>query len=88
MAGKYKLKKRIRVITTNTTITDTDFSDWMAVNTGTQPVVVDKIALQPTEGIPFMGLKPYVKYDSPIQVIIPQAGGEVTLWQLIYKEDR
>lgn len=82
---QYKVKKRIKVITTNTVITDTDFSDWSAINTGTTAVQVDKVTLQPSEGIPYMGLQPNVRYDSPIQIIIPD-GGEVVLYQLLYKE--
>lgn len=82
----YSVKQRIKTITQNTTINDTDFSGWMAVNTGLTPVYVNKIRLQAYDGLDFTNIQPNVKWDSPIQIVIPETGGEVTLIQLIYKQ--
>lgn len=82
----YKGKKRVKVFDANATVTDTDFSGWLAVNTGTADVVVDKTTLQPGDGLDFLAIHPDVKWDSPIQIVIPTPGGQVTLHQMIYKE--
>ena len=84
--ARYKAKSRIQVFTTNTTVTDTDFADWQAINTGTADVQVNKITLEPGQGLPFMKMQPDVLWDSPIQIVILADGGEVTLTQIIYKE--
>ena len=82
----YKVKTIIRQYTVNTTITDLEFGGWMAVNTGTDDVMVNKILLEPGEGLDFTQLPPDVVWDSPIQIVIVNAGGEVTLTQLQYKK--
>ena len=82
----YKTKRRIKVFTANTTVNDTDFSGWMAVNTGTTPVEVERIRLQPDMGLNLLQAVPKDStWDSPIQIVVPE-GGEVTLYQLIHKE--
>ena len=80
-------RKRVKVITSNTTITDRDFCDWSAVNIGTAPVEVDKVELQPREGLPFMSISPEARWESPISINFPTPGGKVVLMQLIYKDD-
>lgn len=84
--AEYKGKVRVKIISTNTTINDTDFSGWVAINTGTGAVEVNKVTLQPSEGLDFSQLQPNVHWDSPIQIVILEDGGQVTLHQLIYKE--
>ena len=85
----YKTKNRIKVFTQNATVNDTDFSGWMAVNTGTADVQVNKITLEPQQGLDFMQAVPADStWDSPIQIVILAAGGEVTLTQLIHKEQK
>ena len=69
----------------NTTVTDNDFSGWLAVNTGTGKVEIDKIPLDPQMGLDFTALSPDVIWDSPIQIVILEEGGQVTLTQLMYK---
>jgi|GEM_PF-2560943 len=83
---RYSVKNRIKTFRENTTVTDTDFTDWEAVNTGTANVQVNKITLEPGQGLPYKKLQPNVVWESPIQIVILAAGGEVTLTQLIYKE--
>lgn len=85
----YKVKTRVRTITQNTTITETDFGGWMCVNTGTAAVEVNKVPLQPSEGLDFTAcVPPDTHWDSPIQIVIPTPGGQVTITQLIYKDDK
>ena len=85
----YKVKTRVKVITTNTTINDTDFGGWMCVNTGTAAAEVNKVLLQPGEGLDFTAcVPPDTHWDSPIQIAITNPGGQITLTQLIYKDDK
>ena len=81
----WKAKTRIKVLTGNTTIYDTDFSGWLAVNNGNTDVTINRVTVPPGKGLDYTNIRPYVLWDSPIQFIIP-AGGEVVLQQLIYKD--
>lgn len=81
----YKAKIRTKVITENTTVYDTDFSGWLAVNTGTVDVYINKILVPSGKGLDFTAVSPDVIWDSPIQFVVP-TGGEVVLTQMIYKE--
>lgn len=85
----YKVKTRVKVITANTTINDTDFGGWMCVNTGTAACEVNKVSLQPGEGLDFTAcVPPDTHWDSPIQVVITAVGGQITLTQMVYKEEK
>ena len=80
-------RKRTQIITESTVITDTDFSGWMAVNTGNANVIVDDVELQPTQGLNFLtAIPPTKKYLTPIRVQIPTPGGRVILSQLIFSD--
>ena len=84
----YDIRKRVKVITENTTITDTDFGGWMCVNTGTGVVEVDKVPLQPTQGLDFTAsVRPEDHWKSPIQIVV-NPGGQLILSQLICKDDK
>lgn len=83
---KYTVKTRVRSYTQNTTITEQDFGGWQAVNTGTDDVMVNKITLEPGQGLDYTHLDPEVRWTEPIKIVIINAGGEVTLTQLLYKE--
>ena len=87
----WNVKKRTKVIEQNTTITDTDFGGWMAVNIGTEDVEIDKVVLQPREGVSFLDIPADAHWGTPIQINVPApgapVGGKVILSQLIYKED-
>lgn len=80
-----KCKRRTKVFTQNASVTDHDFSGWLAVNTGTGKVEVDKITLEPQQGLDFTTLSPDIIWDTPIQIVILEDGGQVTLTQLLYK---
>lgn len=84
----YNVKTRIQSYKQNTTITTTDFGGWLVVNTGTGAITVNKVKLQPSEGLDFTQLPPNVIWGSPIQIVISEPGGEATLTQLIYKDDK
>ena len=80
------VKTRVRVITENTTITDQDFSGWLAINTGSGNVQVNKVVLQPREKLDFLTAIPSdCRWDDEIQIVILAGGGEVTLTQLLFK---
>lgn len=84
---KYTVKEISRVITTNTTVFDKDFSGWFAVNNGNVDVIINKITVPPGKGIDRTDVPPYVTWDSPIQVLVP-TGGEVVFSKLIYKPEK
>lgn len=84
----YSVKTKLQVYRENVTITTNDFGGWLVVNTGTGTIQVNKITLQPSEGLDFTHLHPTVRWSSPIQIVITEPGGEATLTQLIYKEDK
>lgn len=80
-----EVRRRISVITKNTTITDDDFGGWLVVNTGTANIQVDGITLQPGERLNFLDCVPYnFKWRSPIQIVISGSGGVATLTQLMF----
>ena len=77
---------RIRVIRENTTITDCDFSGWLAVNTGAVDVRVNKVTLRQYDRLDFLTCIPSdYKWDSSIQIVVP-VGGEVVLTQLLFEK--
>ena len=81
----YKVKAVIRTYTENASVTDTNFSGWQVVNTGTDDIMVNKITLEPGQGLDYTHLHPDVIWDMPIQIVILNAGGEATLTMLQYK---
>lgn len=84
----YEIRKRVKVITENTTITDTDFGGWMCVNVGTGTVEVDKVPLEQYQGLDFTAaVQPGDYWKSPIQIIV-NTNGKLILSQLICKVDK
>ena len=81
----YKVKSIIKSYTVNTTITDLNFGGWQVVNTGTDDIMVNKILLEPGQGLDYTDLDPDVVWDSPIQIVILNPGGEATITMLQYK---
>lgn len=81
----YKVKSIIKSYTANTTITDLNFGGWQVVNTGTDDILVNKILLEPGQGLDYTDLDPDVMWDSPIQIVILNPGGEATITMLQYK---
>lgn len=85
----YDIRKRVKVITESTTITDNDFGGWMVVNTGTADIEVDKVTLQPSQGLDFTAsVPPSAHWRTPIQIVITNPGGQAVLSQMICKEEK
>lgn len=81
----YTVKTRSEIYKENATVNPSDFGGWLCVNSGTGSVQVLKTTLAPGEGLDFTSLNPDVLWDTPIPIVILEAGGEVTLHRLIYK---
>lgn len=81
----YRVTNRVKVFKENATINDTDFAGWLCVNTGTGKIQVNKVTLQPTEGLDFTKAVPAGSlWNSPIQITMLEEGGEAVLIQLLY----
>lgn len=82
---RYKVTTRTETIRQNTKLDDTKYGGWLCVNTGTAPVTVLGIELQPSEGLDFTSaLQPGDIWVKPIDITV-QAGGELRLVRMIYQ---
>lgn len=82
----YKAASKVETYTESTSVVPNGFGGWMAVNTGTAAVEVNGYPLQPGEGLDFTNLHPDVLWNSPIKIVIANAGGQVRMTQIMYKE--
>lgn len=70
------------VITTATTLTDTTYGGWMAINSGNTVAYVFGVELQPGERLDYHDIAPDYRFTSPFP--IDPNGGQVTLLRMIY----
>ena len=83
---RYKLNRRIDVITESTTVKQDKMSGWWCVNQGSDYAIIDGVKIDPGQGIDqYRDLPANVEYAEPIKIVC-MPGAEVVLTQLFYSE--
>lgn len=80
---KIKMYEKTQIITTNTTITPTDFGGWSAINIGDDPCTVLGLPIGPgctVQGWDRTDLPVSVIYCTPIQIIFEGKGSNPKLF--------